>query len=192
MKWLWTGTDSLMLVDYSMRTFKKKVYWWFFRRFVRIGELFIQEHYCDSELIAQHVREFGTKKPVIVVEDVILHTEKYKKEPHELFTVLYYRPVWKDPKFTSWLYGLDIIDAIIKDKRMEDVKFLSVSGNSNMKYVYPYTDFYLRPNRHDGASRMRRECEIQEIPYYWTQSNPNIEDAIKAINDVKKTYKDKG
>ena len=181
MKLFWTGTDSLMLVDYSMRTFRKKVYWWLFRRLVGVMDYFIEGHYCDSELVAEHVKEFGTKKPIVVMADALLHTEKYPKEPHDRFTVLYYRPNGKDKKFTAWLYGLDIIDSLIRDERLSEVHFLEVNGQSNMRYVFPYTDFYVRPNRHDGASRLRQECEIQDIPYYWTQTNPNTEDAYNAI-----------
>ena len=54
---------------------------------------------------------------------------------------------------------------------------------------YPFVDFYLRPNRHDGPSRIRMECDINDIPYYWTQKNPNKEDAI---NSIKENYQKKG
>lgn len=191
MKWLWTGTDSLMLVDYSMRTFKKKVYWWFFRRFVRIGELFIQEHYCDAANIADNLRKFGVNKPIKIVPDQVCYTEKFSKVPHDSFNILYYMPEGGDRKFRGWLFGYDIFLEVRNHFAGSDhVRFRIISGKSDMEVIFPIIDFYLRPNRHDGASRLRQECDVQEIPYYWTQSNPNAEDAIKAINDVKKTYKD--
>jgi len=187
MKLFWTGTDSLMLVDYSMRTFRKKVYWWLFRRLIRIMDYFIQEHYCDSQFLAVHIEEFGTKRNIKVVPDRLKHTEPYPKEAHDGFTVLLYRPMGADKKFTSWLYGFDIMDEV--KERLPHVNFLEVHGGNDMKYVYPFVDFYLRPNRHDGASRMRRECDIQNIPYYWSRTNPSVGDAVKVIEDAEKNYK---
>ena len=42
-----------------------------------------------------------------------------------------------------------------------------------MEEVFPIIDLYIHPNRHDGYSRLIRECDIQNIPYYWTHENPN-------------------
>ena len=66
----------------------------------------------------------------------------------------------------------------------ENINFIVVDGSRNMKDVFPVVDFYLRPNRHDGASRLRRECEIQEIPYYWTRRDPSVKEAMEAIYEV--------
>jgi len=179
MKLYWTGTDSLMLVDYSMRRPLKRVYWWLFRRLIRIMDYFIQEHYCDSENVADNVRRFGTKKAVSVVPDALNHPEKMEKVKHETFTILYYFPEGGDVEFNKWLYGWDVFEEV--EREFPDLRFITVRGRNNMKYVYPFVDFYLRPNRHDGASRMRQECEIQEIPYYWTQKDPSAKDAIQQI-----------
>ena len=189
MKLYWTGTDSLMLVDYSMRRFRKKVYWWIFRRLIRVMDFFIQEHYCDAENVAENVRRFGTRKKIKVVPDKF-NTTKYNKIKHEGFNILYYFPISYDKEFTKWLYGYDLF--LKAEEYFSDDFFLVVHGSDDMSNVYPWIDFYLRPNRHDGASRMRQECEIQDIPYYWTQKDPNINDIIKAILDAKANYKDKG
>ena len=191
MKLFWTGTDSLMLVDYSMRTFRKKVYWWIFRRLIRTMDHFIEAHYCDAENIADNLRKFGTQKPIRVMPDILLHTEVYPKEAHNKFNVLYYFPgTTKDKEFTKWLYGWDIFLKVRKHfLPTTDVNFIIIDGRADMKSVFPVTDFYIRPNRHDGASRLIRECEIQNIPYFRTKTNPDECDVIKAIERAKKNNK---
>jgi hypothetical protein len=171
-----------MLVDYSMRKWKKRPYWWIFRRLIRVMDFFIQGHYCDAENVAENVRRFGTRRDVAVLPDQLLHMEKYEKVPHNTFTVLYYFPTGGDVNFRKWLYGYDIFMEVTEV--LPELRYIVINGNNDMKYVYPYVDFYLRPNRHDGASRLRRECEIQGIPYYWTQRDPNTEDVIRAIKKV--------
>ena len=42
-----------------------------------------------------------------------------------------------------------------------------------MNEVWSITDFYLRPNRSDAASRMVQEVRINNIPYYHSQCNPD-------------------
>jgi len=173
-----------MLVDYSMRSFRKKVYWWIFRRLIKIMEHFIEGHYCDAENIADNLRKFGTRGEIKIVEDELKHSEKYPKEKHQKFNVLYYFPSdAKDKTFARWLYGWDIF-LWVRGYFIEnhDISFFIVDGRADMKNVYPIVDFYLRPNRHDGASRLRRECDIQGIPYYWSKKDPSKKGAIRAIN----------
>ena len=101
--------------------------------------------------------------------------------PLDFFNILYYFPIGGDMEFHKWLYGWDVAETVQNRLIDRNVRFMIVNGNNDMKYVYPYVDFYLRPNRHDGPSRMRMECDINDIPYYWTQKDPSVEDAIKEI-----------
>lgn len=181
MKLFWQGTDSLMLVDYSMRRWVKRPYWWLFRRFVRLSEFFVVEHYCDSVNIVQNLRRFNLKRPITVKPDHLLHTKFYNKKPHKSFNILYYCPMGGDVDFRKWLYGYDFFKEVQNALIEENVKFIFIDGRGDMEYIFPYVDFYLRPNRHDGASRLRQECELQNIPYYWTQKNPTVDGAIKEI-----------
>ena len=183
MKLFFTGTDSLMLVDYSMRRFWKKPYWWLFRRLVRIIDFFVEGYICETENISDNLRRFGLKKNITIMLDQLKHTEVFPKEPHSAFNVLFYHPLGGDGEFKRWLYGFDIFKEVKDALAGKGVQFIIIYGENDMRYVYPYVDFYLRPNRHDGASRLRRECEIQGIPYYWTQKDPSVEDAVKAIED---------
>ena len=181
MKLFWTGTDSLMLIDYSMRKLSKKPYWFVFRIIIKILDFWIEAHYCDSENIADNVRRFGTKKPIKIFHDKLNYNNKYPKVKHTGFNVIYYCPKGGDRKFREWLYGLDLIKEI--KLKMPLINFIELDGTHDMSTIYPIADFLLRPNRHDGASRMRQECEIQNIPYYWTNKNPDINEAIKTIKN---------
>ena len=187
MKLFWTGTDSLMLVDYSMRKIKKRPYWFVFRILIRILEYFIEAHYCDSENVKNNLLKFGTNKKVIVKHDHVNYPEPFDKKKHNVFNVIYYNPKSRaDKEFSRWLYGIDIIEKV--KEKLPQVNWIELDGTKDMSEIYPIADFLIRPNRHDGASRMRQECEINDIPYYWTNSNPNVEDCINAI---KKEYEEK-
>jgi len=182
MKLFWTRTDSLMLIDYSMRKFKKKPYWFIFRILIKILDFFIEGHYCDSQNVADNIKKFGTKKPIKVFPDKINYTVKFEKIPHEGFNVIYYNPKSRtDKTFSDWLYGQDIILEI--KKMLPHINFIELDGTKDMTKIYPIADYLLRPNRNDGASRMRQECEIQNIPYYWTNKNPSLNNAIKNIQN---------
>lgn len=171
-----------MLVDYSMQRPLKRIYWWFFRRFIRLSEYFIQGHLTISDNLNEHLRDFGLRKPIEHIDPPLRHTEKYPKIPHDGFNIMYYVPKdkYNNMLFQRWLYGYDIYE-IISEAFSGSVNWILVDGSKDMRWVYPVVDFYLRPNRHDGPSRLRMECDIQEIPYYWTQSNPSAKDAIRMI-----------
>src|SRR6056300_657292 len=194
MKLLWTGTDSLMLVDYSMRKWYKKPYWFAFRILARIlDKWFVQEHYVDAEHLVYNLVSFGMGRPIKVVRDQLNHPVAYPKRPHFGYNVIYYNPTNRrggDKEFTRWLYGLDIIEEA-KRHTNSFVNWIELDGYADMSEIYPVADMMVRPNRHDGASRIRQECEINNIPYYWTHKDPILDDLIDTIieNYVKHTAK---
>jgi hypothetical protein len=174
-----------MLVDYSMRKLRKRPYWFIFRILIRIIEPFIECHYYNSENVKANLVRFGVKKPLVFMLTDLKYNDKFPKIKHDTFNVIYYHPLKNtDKEFTRWLYGIDLIE----DAKIElpDIKFILLNGNADMKDIYPYTDMMIRPNRHDGNSRLKRECDIQDIPYYWTDRDPNVFDLIKAIKLCKK------
>lgn len=183
MKILWTGTDSLMLIDMSMRRWKKKPYWIAFRILTRIMDYFAQEHYADSEQVAYNLRQFGLNKPISVFKDRVRHPKPYRKRKHDLFNVIYYMPRYNsDQEFTCWLYGCDIIERL--KTAIPYVNFIECDGTLDMSQVYPYADFCVRPNRHDGSSRMIQECIINKIPYYHSFEYPDYEKAKEQIREA--------
>lgn len=180
MKTLWTGTDSLMLLDLSKRKLTKRPYWILFRLFARIIDFFCQEHYADSQLIADNLHKFGMKKKVSIFKDRVQHCVKYPKREHLEFNILYYFPEGAmEYKFLAWLYGRDIYEQV--KEFFIGCNFIEVDGSKDMSTIYPVIDFYLRPNRHDGSSRIIQECEIQGIPYYHSNKNPDIEEIKRRI-----------
>ena len=173
MKLSWTGTDVLMLNNRRKRKLLKRPYWIAFRLLVKFLDMTIIEgHLTNCELLEKELLEFGFKKNVEIQLTPLKHNEQYNKTPHETFNVLYYAPEQSNQKFYDWLYGLDLIRRLEK-QYSHPIQFISVDGKDAMERIYPLIDMYIRPNRHDGFSRMIRECEIQEIPYYWSQENPS-------------------
>ncbi len=144
MKLLWTGTDSLMLVDYSMRKLSKRSYWFVFRILVRMIEPFIECHYCNSDNIADNLLKFGMQKNIIVAPTQLNYPQKLEKIKHDGFNVIYYNPKMRpDKEFTTWLYGLDIIEQIKKE--LPEVNFIELDGSRNMSDVVGSTFARCRP-----------------------------------------------
>ena len=179
MKLLWTGTDSLMYKDASMRTFRKRVYWWLFRRYVRLGEVFIQGHAVISDNLRDNLN--GLRKPIELIPTTY-NMAKYEKIPHIGFNVLYYLPKGNDRKFIEWLYGYDIFLQV--KERYPYLNYIIVDGTYDMRKIYPVTDFMIRCNRHDGPSRIRLECDLNDIPYYWSQTDPDLNKIIDALQEA--------
>ncbi len=147
---------------------------------MRLINLFIQEHYVDHKLLGFHLQEFGFKQPIFIHQDSLWHPRPYPKREHAGFNILYYYPRNKKNKhFIDWLYGRDIYLEL--KQRLDGINWIVVDGSFDMREVFPIVDFYLRPTRHDGSSRLRRECEINKIPLYWSQQDPDIEEIIEEI-----------
>lgn len=182
MKIIWTGTDSLMLLDVSRRNLKNKIRWKLFRLYIRLLEWYVQEHIAVSEGVANNLREFGIKKSIIVKRSDIRYSSPVKKLPHKKFTILYYYPRNKvEKEFKDWLYGRDIINDI--KLMFPNLNYIEVNGYRDMNNIYDRVDFYIRPNRHDGHSKMIEECKINNIPYYWSTSNPDCTKIMNCIID---------
>jgi len=127
------------------------------------------------------LRSAGIKKKIVVHLDDLKYKNPIPKIPHNRFTILYYWPGDRDnASMWQWIYGYDIYQQI-RLRLGDKVDWIVIIANQDMKPIFPIIDFYLRPNRHDGSSRLRRECEIQGIPYYWTRKNPDIKQAIQYI-----------
>jgi len=184
MKLLWTGSDVLFatrLLGGKKFPTKKSKYIYFFAMtvFAKLADIFIERHYVVSEHLIPEVRPLRLKKKISVLVDPPLYQEPIYKRKHDMFRVLYYRGLGNNQKFLDWVYGYDIIQQLKKLRR--DIHIVEVNGNQDMKYIYPYIDFMVRPNRHDGNPRIVMECKTNDIPYYWSKENPDIEEILKAI-----------
>lgn len=164
MKLMWTGTDTLFFSSWPP-------YKWYYvlavKIFARIADLFVQEHYVVSAHLRPELK--GLRKPIKVLEDPPLYTEPVEKLPHYGINILY---LTKKGRFWEWIYGTDIVRRL--EKALPQCTFIGVDGSNNMESVYAITDFYIRPNRHDGHPRMIEECKINNIPYLATRSDPSF------------------
>ena len=147
--------------------------------FAKIADLFIQKHLVVSWHLIEELAPLRLKKPIEVRDNPVLHSEKYPKQEHEEFNILYYRGITSNQVFMDWLYGYDIMQQLKKD--MPEITVIEINGKADMSIVFPHIDFYARPNRHDGCPRLTRECDIQDIPYYHSYSNPSLIDLKDAI-----------
>ena len=183
MKILWTGSDVMYMLRYPPFTsigFKLKIF--VMRIMVKLMSPFIQEHYVVSENLKDGLYLFGIKN-VKVDQTILLHINIYDKVKHNGINVYYYLPCGKNnTKFIEWLYGYDIIQyAMIK---FPEYNWIRLDGSADMSEVFPIMDFYVRPNRHDGRARLRLECEINKIPYYWSQENPDLEKLCETLTQA--------
>jgi len=182
------GSDVILLnefpvlMDPSYRPWVEK-----FRRDVMAGVQHATEIWVASEHLIPELRSAGITRDIKVVPNEIRHKELYPKIRHDEFNILYYcNDNGKHTAYRKWIYGYNVYQDIKEYfKKYPDINFLLLTGQSSadMKDIYPITDFYLRPNNHDGNPRMARECQIQEIPYYWSYVNPDINEAIKMIEE---------
>ena len=173
MRLLWTGTDALMMIDISKRKLRKKPFWLVMRLVIKFLDwVHVEGHLTNATWIKEELQRFGLKKPIDIMMTPLKHTTAYPKKKHEGINVLYYKPPRGDLKWRDWLYGIDLIDRL-EEEYKGIVNFIVVDQTQDMAKVFPITDLYIRPNRHDGHSRLIRECDIQKIPYYWTHKDPD-------------------
>ena len=185
---VWTGTDVLYLNEYPKQVrFRFKIQILVFRCIVKI----LDRYYTGRNwVVSEHLGDkLDLKKPVMLIQyprssQDYQHLREYEKKAHEGFNVLYYHPKGrKNTKFIEWLYGIDIVMAV-KEYYGNKINLIRADGSLDMETIYPVTDFYLRPNRHDGKPFMVMECQKNNIPYYWSRENPSIGDIIIQINGL--------
>lgn len=178
----WMGTDALKLVSFppgkaiwKLRILLERIYWKIFWRGY--------EHWVVSPHMVKYLAQFGIAKEIKIIPDPPKLFPGFKKMAHEGFNVLYYYPGdLGNPKFKRWVYGYDIYKKV-KEYFGGRVNWIVVNGSDDMFGTYSVTDFYFRPNRHDGMPKMILECKMLDIPYYWSfKFKPNVEEAVYAIN----------
>ena len=182
----WMGTDALTLVKNppGNRIWHLKLI--FYRLKWRILMRFFDEHWVTEKHLGEYLKKYRVK------EVKIKHDEykygKMKKKKHTGFNILYYCPTKPvnlgGMKYIHWLYGYDVFLEL--EKNLTGFNFIHISGDSDMSKVYPLTDIYIRPNRHDGYARMIDECEANNIPVIKSE---NFKPDIKYfINEIKNYY----
>ena len=78
----------------------------------------------------------------------------------------------------DWLYGWDIIQQLIE--RHSEWHFLIADGTKDN--IWQDIDVLLRPNRHDGLSRMVLEAQALNIPVIWSyETGKYVEPDVETI-----------
>ena len=176
------GSEARWLTE-TFPTDKRKIpYLLFVRLRAWLLRPFIQEYWTDANHLVPFLYKFNPNAKIRVVPDSIKYVTKYPKQYHKGFNVMYYYPHNEYNKtYCRWCYSKDILDQLVK--LFPEFNWILVDGRQDMVNIFPYVDAYVRPNRHDGASRLVQECVIQEIPVMHTHCDPQIEDFVKFLTD---------
>ena len=178
---MWTGSDVLFATKFLKHSKKTKwVYMLGVRIFAKIADKFVEQHYVVSEHLISELKPLNLKKKIGILTDPPLYVKKFKKREHSGFNILYYCAKGSNKPFKDWVYGKDLVNDLLFAYNI-----IEVDGSQDMSKIYPIVDFYIRPNRHDGNPRMIMECEINDIPYYWSRENPNFNEMVRQIEKAK-------
>lgn len=185
------GTDAYLMHSFlpymgwkwKLKVRIKRLWYRFLDKFI------IQEYIVDHENLGEHLKKAGFKKPFRVFKDPVWNPQPFDKKEHTGFNILYYDPTdrMNNKESMRWRHGLELIDKAMDFFDSDfNISWIKVDGTADMSWIWPIVDFYARPCRVDGASRMRQEAELNGIPYYWTYENPCFTDLIEAINKIAK------
>ena len=180
----YTGSDARWLTETQPTDARKIPYILAARLRAWLLRPLVREYWVDDEYLAGWIRKFKPDAKTRVVRDELWYPTKMKQVPHKGINVAYYMPRRANRKYAEWCYGKDVVDRCIR--LFPEFNWMRLDGNANMEYVYPYLDFYVRPNRHDGASRLVQECRLNDIPVYHTQHDPDfgtLLDTLKKLRD---------
>lgn len=184
-KW-WMGTDALTLHRKPPGFSWLKIHLHQIK--MRLLEPAISHHWIVSEVLIKDLEGSGfvrLNKLTKVVKPAKFQ-KVVTKVDHPGFNVLYYHP--SNSQFKRWVYGADTFEQI--RNRIQGVNYIIVDGSQDMGEIYPIVDFYLRPSRHDGNPEMIRECQRNNIPYYWSGDTGEIE-IEKIIQLIEKCKQEK-
>jgi len=182
------GTDAYLMNNYMpYMGWKWKLKTVFNRIVYKILDKFVSEIIVDDIYLSKHLVEAGFTSSIREVRDPVKYPQPIVKVKHKGFNVLYYNPTKhkKNKNTIRWIYGIDIIEQL-KDE-YTNINWIEVDGEQDMNEVWSITDFYLRPNRSDAASRMVQEALINNIPYYHSQFNPDYGTIKLKLNEIIKT-----
>ena len=174
----WGGTDALKLVCFP----PTKQYSWYLKIIVerilwKILEPLTREHWIDHEDLAADLISFGIKKEKISIHSDPIWPDKLEhgRDCHLFFSVAYYRVIDKNQVFKDWLYGYDIIEHLKKlHPAWNWMEIRPTHSKRIILWTLRCSDVYIRPNRHDGNSRLAEFCRANNIPVWHSRKLPNM------------------
>lgn len=177
----WVGTDVWLLYAWPPGRGKLSILWhrikyWLLDRFV-------DENWLTSIHLKDEFEEFCNGKKAVVrwhIQGML--TEKLPKKPDSKISIAYYHPK-ENTIFQREVYGIDLIERLMP--LYPEVNWIRLDGTKNMREIFPILTAYLRPTRHDGRSRLLAECQIQDIPYYWSgHGQPSIAEMKRFVDNI--------
>ena len=92
----------------------------------------------------------------------------------------------------EWLYGYDIIQSL--KKLHPEWVFIRYEGGNYDDSIWNDIDVYIRPNRHDGASRLIEICKKKNILYIWSYETgeyiePDIDNIERRLIKLNEEWK---
>lgn len=188
---MWVGTDVLLLHrfppgrgGFSVMRYRIKD---------QIVNQIVHEHWINGERLFNEFVAVTGRRNVKMIHWLGKNFVA-NKVAHDGINVAYYHP--RDDKYSRWVYGVDVMEKVIDLDADQRINFIALDGRMNMKNVYPILDGYIRPTRHDGWPRMVHECQMNNIPFYWSMEslpptefvceNPSIKDIQLFIETLKK------
>ena len=175
----WVGTDVLLLREFPIGRGKLSVFK--HRLLYHLTKIFVFENWITAGRLKDEFISCGGKRAVVRYHIRGMLTEKVIKIKHEGINIAWYAT--NSSKAVRWKYGVDLIEKLML--LFYDVNWIRLDGTLDMKEVYPYLDGYIRPSRHDGRPRLVIECQIQGIPYYYSEDgNPDLEEMSNFVERV--------
>lgn len=174
----WVGSDVLLLRMFppgrgKLSVLKHRLKTW-------LAEPFIGEHWVYGEQLFKEFKQvWGSRKASFRLCRAPI--EPIVRVPSETVNIAYYHP--RDDVFSRWVYGIDLVDLLVK--KFPQVNWIKLDGTLNPKYFFQSLTAYVRPSRNDGLPRTVEECKIHGIPYYWSSNrNPNIDEMCKFVESL--------
>ena len=179
----WRGSDVLKIFMNPYPKTSLQFYTLYINRlFDWASRSFVTENWVTHKHLVPHLENKG-----IHVDRVQHGTSQifsdFKRIKHDNINILYYMPKTKNQRYANWVYCWDIVREI-KEIFKDDADFIEVDGTQDMSKVYPIVDYYIRPSRWDGMTRMIQECQQLGIPYFWDETfTPTLDELIRWLDE---------
>ncbi len=178
----WLGSDVWLLWAFPYGRGKFTVMRTRIKHF--ITKFFVDENWFDSErLLREYTGKFGMRRCTEKHHIRGMFCNKIEKIPHDgALNVAFYWPK-NCSDYQCELYGINLIQQLVAF--YQQVNWIALDGSRDMRKIYPMLDAYIRPTRHDGGSRLIRECRLNEIPFYWSEDGkPDLDAMCKFVEKI--------
>ena len=170
----WVGTDSDLLISSPI---VGSFQWRYIYRPLHIikaklSEPIISFHRYGCDHVKDNLTKFGIKKSKLVFKDYpLLYPNLVDKSKPKILL-----PLISGSDYKRWYHGYDIA---VKLMVKFDAHYFTIDGEQNLEPYFAVVDMCILTKRAIGNPRLKRECELNNIPVYYNPYNPNIKDITK-------------